>query len=115
MTTRTMTEPAFFILLALADTPRHGYGIVGEVAELSDGRVRLRVGTLYGALDRLVSEGLVEPDREEVQQGRLRRYYRLTEAGGRALAAEADRQAANARAAAQRLRVRGAAQARGGA
>ena len=110
-----MTEPAFFILTALVDRPRHGYGIVGEAAKLSDGRVRLKVGTLYGVLDRLVGEGLVELDHEEVQQGRLRRYYRLTEAGSRALAAEADRQAANARAAAQRLRVRRAAQARGGA
>jgi len=100
-----MTDPAFFILTALVDEPRHGYGIVGEVAELSLGRVQLKVGTLYGVLDRLVGEGLVELDREEVQQGRLRRYYRLTEPGYQALAAEADRQAANARAASQRLRA----------
>jgi PadR family transcriptional regulator PadR len=113
--TRTMTEPAFFILTALADRPRHGYGIVGEAAKLSDGRVRLKVGTLYGVLDRLAGEGLVELDHEEVQQGRLRRYYRLTEAGSRALVAEAERQAANARVAAQRLRVRRAAHTGGGA
>jgi DNA-binding PadR family transcriptional regulator len=100
-----MTEPAFFILTALVDEPRHGYGIVGEVADLSEGRVRLKVGTLYGVLDRLVGEGLVELDREEIQQGRLRRYYRLTDAGGRALAAEAERHAANARVAASRLRT----------
>jgi PadR family transcriptional regulator, regulatory protein PadR len=106
MTTRSMTEPAFLILTALADAPRHGYGIVGEVAELSGGRVRLKVGTLYGVLDRLVGDGLIELDREEVQQGRLRRYYRLTRAGGRSLAAEAERQAANARAASERLRAR---------
>jgi DNA-binding PadR family transcriptional regulator len=99
-----MTEPAFFILTALVDVPRHGYGIVGEVAELSDGRVRLKVGTLYGVLDRLLGDGLVELDREEVERGRLRRYYRLTEAGTRCLAAEADRHAANARVAADRLR-----------
>jgi PadR family transcriptional regulator PadR len=100
-----MTEPAFFILTALVDAPRHGYGIVGEVAELSGGRVRLKVGTLYGVLDRLVDQGLVEPDHEEVQQGRLRRYYRLTQSGLRALTAEAERQAANARAATRRLRA----------
>lgn len=100
-----MTEPAFFILTALVDAPRHGYGIVGEVAELSGGRVRLKVGTLYGVLDRLVGDGLVELDREEVAQGRLRRYYRLTGAGRHALAAEAERQAANARAASERLRA----------
>ena len=100
-----MTDPAFFILTALVDEPRHGYGIVGEVTELSQGRVQLKVGTLYGVLDRLVGDGLVELDREEVQQGRLRRYYRLTEPGYQALAAEADRQAANARAASERLRA----------
>ena len=104
-----MTEPAFLVLTALADVPRHGYGIVGEVAELSQGRVRLRVGTLYGVLERLVADGLIEPDHDEVHQGRLRRYYRLTEPGGRALAAEAERQAANARAANRRLRARRAA------
>jgi DNA-binding PadR family transcriptional regulator len=56
-------------------------------------------------LDRLVGEGLVEPDREEVWQGRLRRYHRLTEDGRRALAAEAERHAANARLATDRLRA----------
>jgi PadR family transcriptional regulator PadR len=100
-----MTEPAFFVLTALVGEPRHGYGIVTEVDDLSGGRVRLRVGTLYGVLDRLVAEGLVEPDREEVHQGRLRRYYRLTRDGGLAVAAEAERQAANARAATKRLRA----------
>jgi PadR family transcriptional regulator PadR len=98
-----MTEQAFFVLTALVDVPRHGYGIVGEVAELSEGRVRLKVGTLYGVLDRLVGDGLVEPDREEIAQGRLRRYYRLTEQGRSALVVEAQRQAANARAATERL------------
>ena len=99
-----MTEQAFFILTALVDAPRHGYGIVGEVRELSEGRVELKVGTLYGVLDRLVAEGLVAPDRDEVHQGRLRRYYRLTDEGGAALGEEAARQMANARAATSRLR-----------
>jgi DNA-binding PadR family transcriptional regulator len=101
---RPITEPAFFVLTALAGAPRHGYGIVGEVAQLSQGRVSLKIGTLYGVLDRLVGDGLVELDREEVRQGRLRRYYRLTDSGSHALAAEAARLAANARAATQRLR-----------
>jgi len=99
-----MTQPAFFVLTALAGGPRHGYGIVGEVADLSGGRVQLKIGTLYGVLDRLVSDGLVEPDREEIRQGRLRRYYRLTERGGAELAADAERQAAAARTAVERLR-----------
>jgi DNA-binding PadR family transcriptional regulator len=105
MAIQTMTEQAFFVLTALVDEPRHGYGIVGEVDQLSEGRMRLRVGTLYGVLDRLVNDGLVEPDREEVVAGRLRRYYRLTERGHGALSTEAQRQAANARAATERLRA----------
>ncbi len=100
-----MTEPAFFVLTALLGTPLHGYGIVGEVDELSEGRVQLKIGSLYGILDRLVTEGLVELDREEQHQGRLRRYYRVTETGAEALRAEASRQAANVRAANRRIRA----------
>jgi len=81
-----LREPTFLILTALAREPLHGYGIISEVAALSDGRVSLRPGTLYGALDRLTDDGLVEPDHEEIVDGRLRRYYRLTEAGSAALA-----------------------------
>ncbi|HVQ92388.1 MAG TPA: PadR family transcriptional regulator [Mycobacteriales bacterium] len=105
MAHQALTEPAFFILAALLDEPRHGYGIVGEVAELSSGRVRLKVGTLYGVLDRLVADQLIELDREEVAQGRLRRYFRLTDGGADALVAETERQAANVQAASERLRA----------
>ncbi len=90
-----MGEATFFVLSALDDGPRHGYGILDEVAELTGGLVRLKVGTLYGMLDRLVGEGLVEVDREEVRQGRLRRYYRLTESGRSLHDAEVDRVLAN--------------------
>jgi PadR family transcriptional regulator, regulatory protein PadR len=92
-----MTGQAFFVLTALADGPRHGYGIVGDAAEMSQGRVRLKIGSLYGVLDRLTAEGLIEPDREEAHDGRLRRYYRLTEDGRRALAEEADLRVASGR------------------
>ena len=92
-----MTGQAFFVLTALADGPRHGYGIVGDVAELSQGRVRLKIGGLYGVLDRLAAEGLIEADREEAHDGRLRRYYRLTPDGRQALAEEAELRAASAR------------------
>jgi len=98
-----MTGQAFFVLTALADGPRHGYGIVGEVAELSQGRVRLKIGSLYGVLDRLADESLIEPDREEAHDGRLRRYYRLTQDGRRALAEEAELRAATARVVRARL------------
>jgi DNA-binding PadR family transcriptional regulator len=96
----------FLALTALVDEPRHGYGIVQEVDRLSGGRVQLKIGSLYGVLDRLAGEGLVALDREEVAQGRLRRYYRLTDSGAGALEEEAARLTANARAATARLRER---------
>ena len=100
-----MTVQAFFVLTALADGPRHGYGIVGEVEELSQGRVKLKIGSLYGVLDRLAAGGLIEPDREEAHDGRLRRYYRLTRDGRGALVEEAELRAATARVVRARLRL----------
>jgi len=107
MTVRSMTGQAFFVLTALASGPRHGYGIVREVAELSQGRVQLKIGSLYGVLDRLAADGLIEPDREEARDGRLRRYFRLTRDGRRALAEEADLRAATARVVRARLGLAG--------
>jgi DNA-binding PadR family transcriptional regulator len=104
---KVLREPTFLILTSLAGGVRHGYGVIQDVAEISEGRVTLRAGTLYGSLDRLVEEGLVAPDREEVEQGRLRRYYRITAEGRRVLAAEADRLATDARLAMTRLGLRG--------
>jgi PadR family transcriptional regulator, regulatory protein PadR len=104
MATQGMTEQAFLVLTALVDRPLHGYGIVAEVGAVSDGRVELKIGSLYGVLDRLAADGLVELDREEAWNGRLRRYYRLTTAGREALEAEAARLAARARLASSRLR-----------
>jgi DNA-binding PadR family transcriptional regulator len=95
------------ILTSLAAGQQHGYGIVSDVAEISAGRVRLPAGTLYAALDRLTIEQLVEHDRQEIVDGRLRRYYRLTADGARVLAAEAERQRVNAATATQRLRLAG--------
>lgn len=100
-----LREPTFLILASLATCPRHGYGILHDVEEMSKGRVRLRAGTLYGSLDRLVDEGLVAPDREEVEGGRLRRYYRITGEGHRVLVTETERLTANARIARVRLRL----------
>jgi DNA-binding PadR family transcriptional regulator len=99
-----MQEPTFLILTALATRPLHGYGVIQEVKTLSDGRVTLRAGTLYGALDRLTEDGLVEVEREEAVDGRLRRYYRLTRDGTAALEEEVARIRRNADAAASRLR-----------
>jgi DNA-binding PadR family transcriptional regulator len=107
MAVKPMTGQAFFVLTALADSPRHGYGIVREVAELSQDRVKLKIGSLYGVLDRLAAGGLIEADREEAHDGRLRRYYRLTRDGRRALAEEADLRAATARVVRARLGLPG--------
>ncbi len=105
MATR-LQEPTFLILTALADQPRHGYGVIQEVLRLSDGRVQLRPGTLYGALDRLMADGLIAVEREEISDGRLRRYYHLTDDGASLLTAEAERLARNAAAATERLHRR---------
>ncbi|MBX7264746.1 helix-turn-helix transcriptional regulator [Micromonospora sp. Llam7] len=86
-----MQEPTFLILTALAGQPLHGYGVIRAVDELSAGEVKLRPGTLYGALDRLAEQGLVTVDREEAVEGRLRRYYRLSDTGAAALQVQIER------------------------
>ena len=101
-----MTEATFLILTALAGEPRHGYAVIEDVDRMTEGRVRLRAGTLYAALDRLRGEGPIEPDREEVVQSRLRRYYRLTGVGEQRLATESSRLHAQATIAEGRLRAR---------
>ena len=86
-----MSEQAYLVLLSLAQEPRHGYGIVQAVTEISDDRVRLSASTLYGILDRLLEAGLTEASGEIVVDGRLRRYYRLTPDGLSALQEETAR------------------------
>jgi DNA-binding PadR family transcriptional regulator len=103
MAKRSMQEATFLILTALASGSQHGYGIITDVIGISDGRVKLRAGTLYTALDRLRADGLVEVDREEIVDSRLRRYYRLTAVGTERLAEEAARLRANASVAMTRL------------
>jgi DNA-binding PadR family transcriptional regulator len=103
MTRRAMQEATFLILTALAGGSQHGYGIISDVEQISKRRVRLRAGTLYTALDRLRGDRLIEVDREEVVESRLRRYYRLTAAGEKRLAEEAARLQSNARVALARL------------
>jgi PadR family transcriptional regulator PadR len=88
---------SYFVLASLLDGPLHGYAIATRAAELSEGRVRLTAGTLYGALERMASRGLVQVDREETVDGRLRRYYRLSDRGRETVTSEAERLAAAAR------------------
>lgn len=101
-----MREQSLFVLAALVGEERHGYGIVREVEAMSQGRVRLTAGTLYGALNRLAEDGLVAATGEEVVEGRRRRYYRITAAGEAALAAEVARLEATTAALGRRLAPR---------
>ena len=98
-----LREPTFLILAALAPQPLHGYALIGEVGALSSGRLSLRPGTLYGALDRLAAEGLLEADREEMVDRPAppllpadRRRRRRPGRGGAAAAAQRGRGAAAA-------------------
>jgi PadR family transcriptional regulator, regulatory protein PadR len=100
-----LREPTFLMLAALGPAPLHGYGIIKAVEEMSEGRVRLRAGTLYAALERLESQGYVAFDGEGSEGGPARRYYRLTEEGQALLTREASRLEANARLAFNRLSV----------
>ena len=84
----------FHILIALADRNRHGYSIMQDVAARTGGKVRLRAGTLYSAIRRMLEQGLIEelsdsPDPASTDE--RRRYYRLTQFGRRVAAAEARR------------------------
>lgn len=89
-----LTVPVFYALLALADADRHGYAIITEVEERTGGDVRLRTGTLYTAIRRMLDQGLIEETHErpdpEVDDER-RRYYRITDTGRAVLAAESTR------------------------
>jgi len=92
-----MREPTFWVLTVLTGGRRHGYALIEEARSLSGGRVNLKVATLYAALDRLGQQGWVALDGDEVVDGRLRRYFRLTDAGALQLESEVSRLEANAR------------------
>ncbi len=88
-----LSEAVFLILLSLAEAPKHGYAIMKDVHELSDERVSLSTGTLYGALKRLLKQGWVARAGEDavIENGRERKQYVLTELGLRILDAEVAR------------------------
>jgi DNA-binding PadR family transcriptional regulator len=88
-----LSESTFYILLSLVPGPQHGYAMLKEVEQLSSGRLRLSTGTLYGALERLLEQGWIEPVASAGggESGRPRKAYRLTALGRTNVAAEADR------------------------
>ncbi len=100
-----LTEPVLLILMSLVDQPRHGYALMKEIGILSNGRVRLSTGTLYGALHRLLEDRWIERFQQQ-DTSREKQAYRLTAAGRRQLEAELDRMRQLTRAGLARLRVR---------
>ena len=84
----------FHILVSLADRERHGYSVMQDVAERTDGALRLSPSTLYASIKRLLAQDLIEeleerPDPEHDDE--RRRYYRLTPLGRSVAKAEARR------------------------
>lgn len=96
MASPPLREPTYFILTALAAGPAHGYRLLQLIDELSAGRVRLRAGTLYAALERLERDGHIELTGTASDGGPPRRSFALTPAGRRLLAGEVERLQANA-------------------
>jgi DNA-binding PadR family transcriptional regulator len=106
-----LPSAAFQILLSLADGDLHGYGIMRQVEQQSDGRMRLGPGTLYSSIQTLLEEKFIEevdsPRGDSAPNSERRRYYRLTAAGRRLARSEADRLADLLRVARSRKIFRG--------
>ena len=98
----SVTEPVLLIMLSLAEQPRHGYAIMKDVAEMSDDRVRLSTGTLYGALRRMLEDGWITRHGAD-DKSRGRQDYRLTIRGRKVLQQEVSRVKQLARIAGLRL------------
>ena len=100
-----LSEPVLLILVSLASEPRHGYALMKDIEALSNGRVRLSTGTLYGALHRLLADSWIERF-EQKDTSREKQAYRLTPLGRRQLQLELDRMKQLTRAGMARLRIR---------
>jgi DNA-binding PadR family transcriptional regulator len=102
---KPLTEPVLLILMSLADKPRHGYALMKDIEFLSNGRVRLSTGTLYGALRRLLEDRWIQRFEQE-DTAREKQAYRLTTAGREQLHVELDRMRQLTRAASARLKTK---------
>src|SRR5215470_13730094 len=87
---KPLSEAVLLILMSMSKQPRHGYALLKDIADLSEGRVRLSTGTLYGALRRLLEDGWIEPHHQE-DTSREKQAYRLTQSGRRRLHGELQR------------------------
>jgi DNA-binding PadR family transcriptional regulator len=102
---KPLTEPVLLILLSLAEKPRHGYSLMKDIESLSNGRVQLSTGTLYGALRRLLEDLWIERFEQE-DTSREKQAYKLTLAGRKQLHAELERMKQLTRVATTRLRTK---------
>jgi DNA-binding PadR family transcriptional regulator len=102
MTNRDIADPdvrrllplptaVFHILIALGEGEKHGYAVMQEVADRTDGQLRMSPGTLYGSIRKMLDEGLIEESFARAADDERRRYYRLTRFGRTVAAAEAER------------------------
>src|SRR5215475_565061 len=103
--TKPLTEPVLLILMSLAEGPRHGYALLKDIETLSNGRVRLSTGTLYGALRRLLKDRWIARFEQE-DKSRDKQAYKLTPVGRKQLEMELDRMKQLTRTATARLRIR---------
>jgi DNA-binding PadR family transcriptional regulator len=101
---KPLTEPVLLILLSLAGKPRHGYALMKDIETLSNGRVQLSTGTMYGALRRLLVESWIERFSQD-DTSRDKQAYRLTPAGRKQLELELGRMKDLTRIATARLRT----------
>ena len=104
---KPLSEPVVLILTSLASEPRHGYALIKDVEQLSEGRVRLSTGTLYGAIRRLLEDGWIERF-EQKDTSRDKQAYRVTAKGRAQLHAEVARLRQLVQAAVARLKLRDA-------
>ena len=89
-TVKPLTEPVLLILISLSDQPRHGYSLMKHIESVSDGRVQMSTGTLYGAVRRLLADGWIERF-EQADTSRDKQAYRLTSIGRKRLRVELNR------------------------
>jgi DNA-binding PadR family transcriptional regulator len=91
-----LTIPVFQVLLSLVDRDLHGYALIRDIEERTQGEVRLTASTLYGAVARMLDAGLIEERDAEGGRESRRRSYQITRSGRSLLRREAERLARSA-------------------